>query len=93
MRRCVREAAARAPRRSACRAPALIHPLRLQLEEDNREVLRLLRDTNVPEKLEGLKRLIAQSARPAAQRLSQPLPSAALNTRLAVAHPPRVRVQ
>ena len=44
MRRCVREAAARAPRRSACRAPALIHPLRLQLEEDNREVLRLLRD-------------------------------------------------
>jgi len=35
-----------------------------QLEEDNREVLRLLRDSGVPEKLEGLKRLIAQSAPP-----------------------------
>ena len=42
-----------------------------QLEEDNREVLRLLRDSGVPEKLEGLKRLIAQSARPGpAYRLS-----------------------
>lgn len=32
-----------------------------QVEEDNREILRLLRDSGTAEKLEGLKRLIAQS--------------------------------
>ncbi len=36
------------------------------MEEDNRDILRLLRDPGVPEKLEGLKRLIAQSASSAA---------------------------
>ena len=36
-------------------------------------MLRLLRDSGVPEKLEGLKRLIAQSACPATQRVWQPL--------------------
>jgi hypothetical protein len=43
---------------------ALIPPCAPQVEEDNREILRLLRDPGVQEKLEGLKRLIAQSARP-----------------------------
>jgi hypothetical protein len=38
----------------------------VQVEEDNREILRLLRDPGVQEKLEGLKRLIAQSAWPGA---------------------------
>ena len=33
-----------------------------QVEEDNREILRLLRDSGTAEKLEGMKRLIAQSA-------------------------------
>lgn len=32
------------------------------MEEDNRETLRLLRESGTAEKLEGLKRLIAQSA-------------------------------
>lgn len=36
---------------------------RAQLEEDNRDILRLLRESSVAEKLEGLKRLIAQSTR------------------------------
>ena len=33
-----------------------------QVEEDNRETMRLLRESGTAEKLEGLKRLIAQSA-------------------------------
>lgn len=33
-----------------------------QMEEDNREILRLLRDNSTQDKLEGLKRLIALSA-------------------------------
>ena len=37
------------------------------MEEDNREILRLLRDNSTQEKLEGLKRLIALSARPATE--------------------------
>ena len=74
-RRCVRELP---PARRACPLAArtpLIRPRR-QLEEDNREVLRLLRDQGVPEKLEGLKRLIAQSARPRTKRLSNRTPTA-----------------
>jgi hypothetical protein len=46
--------------------PAALTPLggvppSSQVEEDNREILRLLRDTGTAEKLEGMKRLIAQS--------------------------------
>lgn len=43
-----------------------------QLEDDNREILRLLRLPTVPEKLEGLKRLIAQSACGVARALRPP---------------------
>ena len=53
-----------ARRASPLRASHKTDPPRRQLEEDNREVLRLLRDPGVPEKLEGLKRLIAQSEHP-----------------------------
>jgi hypothetical protein len=46
------------------------------VEEDNRDILRLLRDPGVPEKLEGLKRLIAQSAPP----LARPAPTYATHS-------------
>lgn len=46
------------------RPPLTARFLRLQMEEDNREILRLLRDNSTQDKLEGLKRLIALSAPP-----------------------------
>ena len=44
-----------------------------QMEEDNREIMRLLRENSTQDKLEGLKRLIALSApRPRRQLLCLP---------------------
>jgi hypothetical protein len=41
-----------------------------QLEEDNRDILRLLRESSPTDKLDGLKRLIAQSAPPLSRHTS-----------------------
>ena len=60
----------------------------VQVEEDNREILRLLRDTGTAEKLEGMKRLIAQSAcAPAAVALWRTAPRA-LPLATHTPHPP-----
>lgn len=53
------------------------------MEEDNREILRLLRDNSTQDKLEGLKRLIALSALPLKPRLGSG-PNAGLAERLSM---------